>query len=87
VNLEIKSFSTRDEQEVAGYAELMNLVFSSWQEIPFTENHIKQLHQILLRYSEKDTRHRGSYKTHRTMSPPLMKPYADRHRLPDGHAF
>ena len=63
-NLEIKSFTSRDEQEVAGYAELMDLVFSSWQEIPFTENHIKQLHQILLRYSEKDTRHRGSYKTH-----------------------
>ena len=40
-NLEIKSFATRDEQEVAGYAELMDLVFSSWQDIPFTENHIK----------------------------------------------
>lgn len=61
--LDIKSFATRDEQEVAGYAELMELVFSSWQDIPFTENHIKQLHQILLRYSEKDTWHHGSYKT------------------------
>ncbi|MGB7991423.1 MAG: Fic family protein [Candidatus Methylophosphatis roskildensis] len=62
-NLEIKSFATRDEQEVAGYAELMDLVFSSWQDIPFTENHIKQLHQILLRYSEKDAWHHGNYKT------------------------
>lgn len=62
-NLQIKSFDTRDEQEVAGYAELMDLVFSSWQDILVTENHIKQLHQILLRYSEKDTRHRGDYKT------------------------
>ena len=62
-NLEIKSFATRDEQEVAGYAELMDLVFSSWQDIPFTENYVKQLHQILLRYSEKDTWHRGNYKT------------------------
>ncbi|MBS2132316.1 Fic family protein (plasmid) [Burkholderia thailandensis] len=62
-NLEIKSFGTRDEQEVAGYAELMDLVFSSWRDIPFTENHLKQLHQILLRYSEKDVRHRGQYKT------------------------
>ncbi|EQD50389.1 filamentation induced by cAMP protein Fic, partial [mine drainage metagenome] len=60
-NLEIKSFATRDEQEVAGYAELMDLVFSSWQDIPLTENHIKQLHQILLRYSEKDAWHRGNY--------------------------
>jgi Fic family protein len=62
-NLETRSFFTRDEQEVAGYAELMDLVFSSWEEIQFTENHIKQLHQILLRYSEKDARHRGHYKT------------------------
>jgi Fic family protein len=62
-NLEIKSFSTRDEQEVAGYAELMEQVFSSWRDIPFTENHIKQLHQTLLRYSEKDAWHRGNYKT------------------------
>ena len=61
--LEIKSFETRDEQEVAGYAELMDLVFTSWPDIPFNENHIKQLHLILLRHSEKDERHRGGYKT------------------------
>ena len=62
-NLAIQSFETRDEQEVAGYAELMDLVYSSWQDIPFNENHVKQLHQILLRHSEKDSRHRGQYKT------------------------
>ncbi len=62
-NLSIKSFDTRDEQEVAGYAELMDLVFGSWGDIPFDENHVKQLHQILLRHSEKDERHRGQYKT------------------------
>jgi len=62
-NLQIKNFATRDEQEVGGYAELMDLVFSSWQEIRFTENHLKQLHQTLLRYSEKDSWHRGNYKT------------------------
>jgi len=62
-NLAIPSFETRDEQEVAGYAELMDLVFTSWRDIPFNENHVKQLHQILLRHSEKDSRHRGQYKT------------------------
>ena len=62
--LEIKSFATRDEQEVAGYAEVMEQLFSSWQNIPLAENHIKQLHQLLLRHSEKDARHRGNYKTH-----------------------
>jgi Fic family protein len=62
-NMAIQSFETRDEQEVAGYAELMDLVYSSWRDIPFNENHVKQLHQILLRHSEKDSRHRGQYKT------------------------
>jgi Fic family protein len=62
-NLQIKSFATRDEQEVAGYAELMDLVFSSSQDIPLSENHVKQLHQILLQYSEKDDWHGGNYKT------------------------
>ncbi len=61
--LQIKSFSTRDEQEVAGYAKVMELVFSSWQDIVLTENHIKQLHRDLLTYSEKDAWHRGNYKT------------------------
>ena len=62
-NLEIKRFSSRDEQEVAGYAEVMETVFNAWAEIPITENHIKQLHRDLLRYSEKDERHRGEYKS------------------------
>lgn len=61
--LEIKSFATRDEQEAAGYAEVMETVFRAWQDIPLTENHIKQLHRDLLAYSEKDAWHRGSYKT------------------------
>ena len=42
----------------------MDLAFNSWRDIPFNENHVKQLHQILLRHSEKDSRHRGQYKTH-----------------------
>ncbi len=61
-DLEIKKFDTRDEQEVAGYAEVMETLFHAWQDIPVTENHIKQLHRDLLHYSEKDERHRGEYK-------------------------
>jgi Fic family protein len=60
--LEIKRFASRDEQEVAGYAEVMETVFQSWSDISLTENHIKQLHRDLLAYSEKDQRHRGEYK-------------------------
>lgn len=62
-NLEIKNFDTRDAQEVAGYADTMELVFASWNEITVTENHVKQLHRDLLKYSEKDAHHRGNYKT------------------------
>lgn len=62
-NIAIKQFETRDEQEVAGYAESMDLMFRAWEDIPFNENHIKQLHQILLQYSQKDERRRGHYKT------------------------
>jgi len=62
-SLQITTFNTRDEQEVAGYTKVMELVFSSWQDITLTENHIKQLHRDLLVYSEKDAWHRGNYKT------------------------
>ncbi len=62
-SLEIKSFASRDEQEVAGYAEVMETIFSAWTEIPIAENYIRQLHRELLRYSLKDEWHRGSYKT------------------------
>ena len=60
--IEIKKFDSRDEQEVAGYAETMETIFHSFDDIPITENHLKQLHRDLLRYSQKDERHRGEYK-------------------------
>ena len=60
--IEGSKLSDRDEQDVAGYAEVMETIFHAWPEIPVTENHIKQLHRDLLRYSEKDDRHRGEYK-------------------------
>lgn len=62
--IEMKSFTSRDEQEVVGYAEVMELLWSSWEHIPFNENHISQLHRDLLVHSPKDDRHRGQYKTH-----------------------
>jgi Fic family protein len=61
--VEVRSLLTRDEQEVAGYAEVMELIFSAWAEIAPSENHIRQLHRDLLAHSEKDAWHRGGYKT------------------------
>src|SRR5580692_2539481 len=62
-NLQLRSLATRDEQEVAGYAEVMDTVFERWDVTSLTENHIKQLHRDLLAHSSKDERHRGEYKT------------------------
>ena len=60
---QVYSFRTRDAQEVAGYAAVMEVIFDSWRHIPITENHIKQLHGVLLKHSAKDQHHRGHYKT------------------------
>jgi len=61
--LEVKEFSSRDEEEVAGYADVIETVFAHCQRIPLTENHVKQLHRDLLQFSSKDERHCGEYKT------------------------
>ena len=62
-NIKTYSFMSRDEQEVAGYAYVCEEIFQSFEYIPLTENIIKQLHGWLLRFSDKDQRHRGAYKT------------------------
>src|ERR1700736_2183743 len=56
-NPTLRSFTTRDEQEVAGYAEVMDTILAHWDAIPLAENHIKQLHRDLLTHSDKDERH------------------------------
>jgi len=60
--LSLQKFTDRDKQEVQGYFELLENVFTSWKHIPFTEGVIKKLHQELLKYTDKDERHRGEYK-------------------------
>lgn len=60
--LEHTAFVSRDEEEVAGYAEVMDTLFASHAAIPLSENHVKQLHALLLRHTRKDERHRGDYK-------------------------
>jgi Fic family protein len=41
----------------------MELVFSSWEHVALTENHIEQLHRNLLQFSTKNERHPRHYKT------------------------
>lgn len=61
-SMRIKSFQTRDEQEVVGYLKTLQTVFDSYDDISITESSILHLHQTMLAFSEKDQRHMGQYK-------------------------
>lgn len=58
----VNKFRDRDKQEVQGYFELLQNVFDSWRYVRFTESTIKHFHKELLKYVEKDQKHRGEYK-------------------------
>ena len=60
--MSVDKFKNRDQQEVAGYFELLTNVFDSYQSIPFSESTIKFFHRELLKHVEKDRQHRGEYK-------------------------
>lgn len=61
-NLNIEKLEERDQQEVTGYFEALDLIVESYHDIPITENAIKSLHNTLMKYSKKDGWHRGGYK-------------------------
>jgi Fic family protein len=61
-NMKITEFQSRDEEEVFGYFEALDIILDSYEEIELSENYIKQMHSILLKFSQKDKRHRGAYK-------------------------
>jgi Fic family protein len=61
-NLRVKKFITRDEQEIAGYLECLELVFNNFSDIPINESSILKLHHDMLIHSEKDIHHKGNYK-------------------------
>ena len=61
--LSIQKFKNRDKQEVRGYFEILTNVFEAYKSIPFSESTIKFFHRELLKYTDKDTAHRGNYKT------------------------
>lgn len=60
--IKTKKFTDRDSQEVKSYYELLQNVFDSWKTIKFNESTIKHFHNQLLKYVEKDQRHKGDYK-------------------------
>ncbi len=60
--INIQKFTNRDKQEARGYYELLENVFNSWKSLKFNESAIKHFHQELLKYVDKDEKHRGEYK-------------------------
>jgi Fic family protein len=63
-NLEITKIEERDAQEVVGYFEVLELISENYNEIEITESNIKNLHNLLLKHSDKDKWHKGDYKQH-----------------------
>ncbi|MEQ8575162.1 MAG: Fic family protein [Fulvivirga sp.] len=61
-DLSIEKLTERDAQEVAGYFDVLNIISESHKDISVSENEIKNLHNILLKYSAKDQWHKGDYK-------------------------
>ena len=60
--INIQKFTNRDRQEVKVYYEMLENVFSAWKNLKFNESLIKHFHKELLKYVDKDERHRGEYK-------------------------
>ena len=56
------SFEERDQQEVAGYFETLDIISENFESIEISESQIKGLHNFLLKHGEKDAWHRGEYK-------------------------
>jgi Fic family protein len=63
-NLDITELEDRDSQEVVGYYNVLDVIIDSFQTIEISETSIKNLHNILLKFSEKDHWHKGQYKQH-----------------------
>ncbi len=62
-NVKIIELKTRDEQEVIGYYDTLEVIYENYDNIGLSESYIKQLHQMLLKYCDKGSRHRAGYKS------------------------
>lgn len=61
-NLDITKLTERDQQEVVGYFEALDLIDEHYESISVSESSIRNLHNQLLKYSGKDEWHKGNYK-------------------------
>jgi len=63
-NIDVAKLTDRDSQEVVGYFDALDLISESYENISISENNIKNLHNLLMKYSTKDEWHKGDYKQH-----------------------
>lgn len=61
-SVKITKLTTREQQEVVGYYEALQIILDNYQDLPITERYLHQLHSILLKHSHKDQTHKGKYK-------------------------
>lgn len=61
-SVQVNKLDKREEQEVVGYYEALELILQHYKDINLSEQYLHQLHTILLKYSSKDQRHKGQYK-------------------------
>ncbi len=61
-NMDIRKLETRDEQEIAGYYKVLEIIQDQHEDLVLTETLIKGLHNEMLRYCAKDQNQRGDYK-------------------------
>lgn len=62
-SVKINKLTTRDEQEVVGYYEALQIILDNYKDIDLSERYIHGLHGILLKHSGKDQNHKGKYKS------------------------
>lgn len=62
-SVKITKLTTREQQEVIGYYETLQIILDNYKELNLSERYIHQLHGILLKHSGKDLSHKGKYKT------------------------
>ncbi|MBU2019070.1 MAG: Fic family protein [Bacteroidetes bacterium] len=61
-SVKITQLTTRDQQEVVGYYETLQIILDNYQDIELSERYIHGLHGLLLKHSGKDQSHKGKYK-------------------------
>ena len=61
-NLKIDKLEERDQQEVVGYFQALDVIAESYQDIRVSEGDVKNIHNLLMKHSEKDQWHKGDYK-------------------------